>query len=280
MSSEVCDTSTIVFNATQDDGNLWPYHVPVAGLTVARHDDGMVRQNYHQHVLILSLSGLGCVELGRERFELLPGDLAWIDTALSYAHGADAKSDWTYLWMSFAGYRVNALHAHLGFEQVPVVHGCADQRPRFEAVKEALSVNSVYLPALVSAKISELLADLSVLRRAQGHTGPSGVVMRVSHRLRSQLDRAWSVEGLAEIAGISQSQLFRRFREETGSSPMAWLRRERMVLACYLLRTTEQPISHVALKCGYADPFHFSRDFKRHQGRAPRYFRAAVRREA
>ncbi|WP_430458980.1 AraC family transcriptional regulator [Shimia sagamensis] len=240
----------------------------------------MVCQNFHEHVLILGLSGNGCVELGRERFELLPGDLAWIDTALSYAHGADAKSDWTYLWMSFAGHRVDALHAHLGFQQAPIVHGCADQKPRFDAVKEALSVNSACSPGLVSAKISDLLADLASLRSAQGHMGPSGVVMRVSHSLRSQLDRAWSVEDLAEIAGISQSQLFRRFKEETGNSPMAWLRRERMVLACYLLRTTEHPVSHVALKCGYADPFHFSRDFKRHQGCAPRHFRAEIRGEA
>jgi AraC-like DNA-binding protein len=279
MSSEVCDTSTIVFNAAQEDGTLWPYHVSVAGRTVARHHDGMVVQNYHEHVLILTLSGHGCVELGKERFDVLPGDLAWIDTARSYAHGADANSDWTYLWMSFAGHGVDALHVHLGFDKKPVLQGAADQQPVFKAVMGTLSAHSAYGSGLVSAKVSELLADLAALRSGREHAGLSGVVMRVSHRMRSQLDRAWCVEDLAKIAGISQSQLFRRFKDETGNSPMGWLRGERMVLARYLLRTTEQPISHVALKCGYADPFHFSRDFKRHHGHAPRHFRAEVRRE-
>ena len=179
----------------------------------------------------------------------------------------------------FAGHGVDALHVHLGFDKKPVLQGAADQQPVFKAVMGTLSAHSAYGSGLVSAKVSELLADLAALRSGLEHAGLSGVVMRVSHRMRSQLDRAWCVEDLAKIAGISQSQLFRRFKDETGNSPMGWLRGERMVLARYLLRTTEQPISHVALKCGYADPFHFSRDFKRHQGHAPRHFRAEVRRE-
>jgi AraC-like DNA-binding protein len=73
--------------------------------------------------------------------------------------------------------------------------------------------------------------------------------------------------------GLSSSQVHRRFQKVVGSSPMNWLRRERMNAAKRLLVQTDTPISEVALCCGYPDPLHFSREFRRVTGLSPTAFR-------
>ena len=95
--------------------------------------------------------------------------------------------------------------------------------------------------------------------------------------LRRTADQNWEIGAMADIAGLSPSQLFRRFKAATGTSPVAWLRLERMQLARHLLTGTSDRIASIANRCGYSDPFHFSRDFKRHHACSPRDFRSRSR---
>ncbi len=279
MQSRAFEGSAIVFNETSHDLNLWPYDVPVAGRTLAQTDHGMVRQNYHEHVLILTLRGVGRIEVGPSLFEARAGDLAWIDTALAYAHGAESDADWGYLWMAVSGHGLDDLRLLLGFDATPVVSDCHDLAPVFEAVFSQLSGSDVSNAAPLNSLVAKVL-ERAALSRGQGQLlSQTTPVRRVTQEVRTELHRAWDIAELTEISGLSQSQLFRRFKTETGNSPMGWLRKERIVLACYLLRSTALPIAQVAQQCGYPDPFHFSRDFKRLQGCAPRVFRAQFRRD-
>lgn len=271
------ETSSIVFNAAPGDFELWPYSVPVAGRTIARSSDGLVRQNYHEHVLILTLSGVGVIEVGNSRFEVRSGDFAWIDTALTYAHGADVEAEWAYFWMAICGHGLNKLHRQFGFDMAPVLSGCSEFTESFDTAVTRLSQARPSNGGAMSALVAEILAKLSRLRCSRHLVGGGTVVSQIAQEVRKELDRAWDIAELVNLSGASQSQLFRRFKAETGQSPMGWLRKERMVLASYLLRTTEQPISQVALRCGYQDPFHFSRDFTKLEGIPPRAYRARFR---
>ena len=78
---------------------------------------------------------------------------------------------------------------------------------------------------------------------------------------------------LAADAGLGLAQFHALFRQETGMPPLAWMARRRMRLAQDLLATTTLPVAQVAERCGYADPFHFSRVFRRHTGQPPRVYR-------
>lgn len=279
MPQHAVDGSAIVFNETPVDLNLWPYDVPAAGRTLVQADHGMVRQNYHEHVLILTLQGLGRIEVGQTQFETRPGDLAWIDTALAYAHGAGFETDWGYLWMAISGHGLHALHHQLGFDEVPVVRDCGDLESVFESVFAQLLRSDKGKATLLNSLVPRVLEKAFLVRGEGQPVNQTTAVRRVTQRVRADLHRPWDIAELTDISGLSQSQFFRRFKAETGKSPMGWLRKERIVLACYLLRTTALPVAQIALQCGYPDPFHFSRDFKRLQGHAPRAFRAQFRKE-
>ncbi len=273
------ENSSIVFNATPADLGLWPYTVPVAGRTVARGADGMVRQNYHQHVLILTLGGAGVIEVGGAEFEARAGDLAWIDTALTYAHGAEAEEKWSYLWMAVSGHGLDALRLQLGFDAAPIASRCGDLVSVFDAALATLFQPDANTPGALSALVGDVLVRVASLRSDCHSTRDTTVVSKIAEKVRKELDRAWTIADFVSLSGLSQSQLFRRFKAETGNSPIGWLRKERIVLASYVLRTTEKPIAQVALQCGYQDPFHFSRDFKRMQGLSPRAYRAQAQLE-
>jgi len=273
------ENSSIVFNASPADLGIWPYTVPVAGRTNARGVDGMVRQNYHQHVLILTLGGTGAIEVGGAAYEAQAGDLSWIDTALTYAHGAEAEEKWSYLWMAVSGHGLDALRLQLGFDAAPIESGCQELNVAFEAALATLFQPDANTPGAISALVGNVLARVASLRSDCLSARDTTVVSKIAEKVRKELDRAWTIADFVSFTGLSQSQLFRRFKAETGNSPMGWLRRERIVLASYVLRTTEKPIAQVALQCGYQDPFHFSRDFKRMQGLSPRAYRVQAQGE-
>jgi AraC family transcriptional regulator, arabinose operon regulatory protein len=96
---------------------------------------------------------------------------------------------------------------------------------------------------------------------------------RVLARMRTDYRRSWRISDFARLAGVSVPHFYRCFSAATGSSPMDWLRRERINRAKRQLSETREPVRDVAGEVGYADPFHFSRDFSKVVGVCPRQYR-------
>jgi AraC-like DNA-binding protein len=77
--------------------------------------------------------------------------------------------------------------------------------------------------------------------------------------------RRWTLQDLAERAGMSRSTFALRFKETVGSSPMDYLTRWRMLLA-------GDPISVISPSLGYESESAFSTAFKRVMGCSPRQY--------
>lgn len=82
----------------------------------------------------------------------------------------------------------------------------------------------------------------------------------------------WTVEALADRAGMSRTSFAVRFKGTVGSAPITYLTRLRMMLASDRLSTSNDAIHVVAEALGYASESAFSSAFKRHLGHAPRRF--------
>ena len=84
--------------------------------------------------------------------------------------------------------------------------------------------------------------------------------------------RRWTLQQLAEQAGMSRSSFAVKFKEAVGSSPMEYLTRWRMLLAADKLSNSTDPVSAIALSLGYESEIAFSTAFKREMGCSPRQY--------
>ena len=82
----------------------------------------------------------------------------------------------------------------------------------------------------------------------------------------------WTLQELAERAGMSRSTFALKFKETVGESPMEYLTRWRMLLAGDKLANSSDPISVIALSLGYESESAFSTAFKRVMGCSPRQY--------
>lgn len=77
-----------------------------------------------------------------------------------------------------------------------------------------------------------------------------------------------------QLHGVHPVYLGRVFRRDVGLSPMAYLTRLRCSQAAALLRTTEDPVSEIAARCGWPDANLFSRRFRQIFHQTPSAYRA------
>ncbi len=100
---------------------------------------------------------------------------------------------------------------------------------------------------------------------------PIGGVIAAVHAAPA---RRWTVEAMAEVAGMSRTIFATRFKATVGMAPMAYLTRWRMLLAARAMTTPRGTISSAAYAVGYESESAFSTAFKRVMGCSPRSYRA------
>jgi transcriptional regulator GlxA family with amidase domain len=107
------------------------------------------------------------------------------------------------------------------------------------------------------------------------------------HRLEST--RGWvmrrlaeptTVGRMAEHAGMSLRTFARCFREETGTSPLQWLLRHRILAAQQLLEQTDHGVDRIAEMCGFGSAVSLRVHFRRELDTSPLAYRRAFRQSA
>lgn len=98
--------------------------------------------------------------------------------------------------------------------------------------------------------------------------------------LVEHLAEPYDLNGLADTFHVSTRTLLRRFRAETGETPLDFLRRARVRAARNLLETTDLPLGRVVERVGYRDVGTFRRLFVEQVGMNPAEYRRKFRGDA
>jgi len=97
---------------------------------------------------------------------------------------------------------------------------------------------------------------------------------RAQQYMEAHFDEKIAVADLARLGYMSPASLNRRFRTETGKSPIEYLIAVRVDRAKAMLRRRERTVSEIAVRCGFSGATHFARAFLAATGMSPTEYRA------
>jgi AraC family transcriptional regulator of arabinose operon len=229
---------------------------------------------------ILCLGGRGWVRSGKASRLVRPGDFVWLRANVAHAYGSGAKDPWTIVWAHATGAELPGWEELLGVDRmaVPAVVALPDDRleePGFDRVYAALergfSIRNLVAAAaalrFALSAVAQLSAESPKSRSAEERVAQS------IEALRSDWQRPHRLGELATAAQVSVTHYSALFRERTGFSPIDFLIRQRVQHACRLLDSTSITIKEVSARSGYADPYYFTRCFRRVMAASPRSYR-------
>lgn len=190
------------------------------------------------------------------------GDVLLLPAHQPHRYASTDERGWRALWITFAC---------PGMEDLGLTAGIITPSPA--AARACVELAGL---ATRDAGGPRLAAALAVLLAELAASAPprrlDRIADEVAQRLRADPLRAWDLSGLAEGQGVSWSALRQALRRRTGLSPDRILRSARLDRGARVLLAGGS-VAAAAEAAGFADPFHFSRLFRRAYGVAPRDWR-------
>jgi len=105
----------------------------------------------------------------------------------------------------------------------------------------------------------------------------AGSLEATRHWAAERLGEPLDVTVLARHAGVSPRTFARRFREETGTTPLRWLLERRVLEAQRLLEESDLPIDEVAWRSGFGTAASLREHFRRATATTPTAYRRSFR---
>ena len=101
---------------------------------------------------------------------------------------------------------------------------------------------------------------------------PEGVQSAVAYVTEHYMEKI-TIEDLANVSNMSESNFYAAFRKCMGISPIAYLNNYRLSVAAGKLAESTDQISAIGYSVGISDPLYFSKLFKKTYGVAPKEYR-------
>ncbi|OGV64387.1 MAG: hypothetical protein A3K19_09500 [Lentisphaerae bacterium RIFOXYB12_FULL_65_16] len=240
---------------------------------------GIYRQAERHCLFKYTLKGEGAFRDGRSEYRLPAGRgflcRIW-DVDTSYYYPEDAQEPWEFVWIALEGAPGVAVVDDMVRRYGPVY----DVPLSDEAILRLLEFrrhNGTTLNVTPAEGADVVMTVLLALARSKEKHDDQGsanrLVLQARERVADRLQENLNVSRLAALLGVSREHLTRVFKEQTGMTPHEYMARQRILLACHLLKESAKSSKEISVELGYESPAHFTRIFKRMLGMTPGRFR-------
>jgi AraC-like DNA-binding protein len=254
-----------------------PLTVVCGGEEHVRRDYLVERDDFSYCCLEFVAAGRGSAVLAGRAVSLGPGSVFSYGPGVPHTIQTDPRRRLRKYYIDFIG--TEALKRLRAARLVPGSHLIVDLPGEIQAVFDLIQrcglSPSLHSQSLCGQLLGVLLTKITerALPSAPRDVAARRTFERFKQFLADERQRLLSIEMAAAECGISAAyacRLFRRFGEQ---SPYRYLLRQRMNLAADLLTHERLQVRQAAARLGFADPYQFSRAFKRVAGVSPRNFR-------
>lgn len=264
------------------------YESPLPGLPAVTHCGEAVTTSGHvmephSHLgfeLMYACRGSYTWAVGRDHYLQQAGDIfvafpGQLHRTASVTHPV-CQQLWLGVRLDLLGSEGRSLATDLHRSRTHLIQGCPEIEPLLRgvvlqsvrAVEERNGVADAYLLTLVRLLGQRLSSDRDIGERVGvRHSYP---ILKALHLMRQNLSERLTLLDLAKAAGIGESQLCRRFRNEVGQSPAQHHRQLRLEAARDRLLVPGASILETAVSCGFSSSQHMSTVFQQTVGMTPK----------
>lgn len=236
------------------------------------------RKDYNSMLLVYTISGEGELKYFGQSYTLVPGTVFLIDCMNAHCYKTKRKDkSWEFLWIHFSGGESRNYTKYIYSNEGPVYTVQENSIIPLSICKihKLYRSGNISADILSSCIIVEMLTELMLKSSPTTfqHENYSDVVKNAIKYIEMHFYMPVTIEELAEKMCMSKYYFARLFKKSTGYSPYEYLIVTRLNYSKELLKTTEMPISEIALKSGFGSPSHYIKVFKQKEGLTPLAFR-------
>ncbi|GAB3902634.1 AraC family transcriptional regulator [Mucilaginibacter boryungensis] len=230
-----------------------------------------------QYILLYCIDGKGYIKLGKARHELIPNTYFIIPKGVSHHYMTSDTDPWSIFWIHFTGEHSEALCSRYFIDQQPVVKSIPYDQQRIElfnliyAILEN-SYNSRNME-LTNIKLLQFLSSFIYHEEMYPAYYSTDQINHSINFMKKNLNKCFSINELASSLKYSVSHYSDLFKKKTGVPPMHYFNQLKIQESCQYLYFTNLTIKEIGFKVGFADPYYFSRMFKKLMGLSPVNYR-------
>lgn len=139
----------------------------------------------------------------------------------------------------------------------------------FQKIEYALTLKETGYMLEALKELYTILHSLVILPKNYLSSDKTSKIAPALEYIAKNYTKQITNEVLAEMTGLSCVYFRKLFSEVVGESPIAYVHSLRIKKAREMLKSDYGSISSIAASLGYSSIYDFSRDFKKHTGKAP-----------
>lgn len=218
--------------------------------------------------LIYIDKGYGTFFLDDKHIRLSEGNVVIYAPHTPQKYWFNADSNATFYWIHFTGTGVQNLLCELNLKGMVFNAGSfIEFKEIFGKMIKDNAIGDISSPQLLNSHIISILSRL-----ARKIMKSESKIHRVIEKMQLDFTNKLSNKDYAKICGVSEYHFIRKFKEETGFTPLQYKTKLIVSKAIDLFDTTNLNISEISHILGFDDSLYFSRVFKKETGISPKKY--------
>lgn len=257
------------------------YYIQLEALYTCGPQYEVSRTGLDSYLIFFLKEGEMLFEYEGQRFTARAGDVVFLDCRRRHRYHALTRT--RFYWFHFDGGASGAYFEHFMDDRGFQGRGFHGRGIHFEdqwkmeeyfVLLHDLMRGDFPDEGMMSVHVHRILALLASSGVYKGT--PSEGVARARLYIEEHYMEKLSMKEIAGVSRLSQSYLFRLFREETGLTPYGYLMNVRMNHAMKMLLETPCTVEEIADHCAFCSSANFIRAFRQTTGVTPQKFRRLI----
>ena len=234
------------------------------------------REHYPYHIIEYPTKGRCHLEINGTTHILKKNHIGGFGPNSPHHYLVDKHAPLEHLFIAFTGNKANELfqRSTLADEGVIEISNLSDIDFLMQSIIRKGLAQSAETNDLCNHYLKLLLLELAEqVPLAQNTSQSLSTYLECKRYIEENFSWLANASEAADQCKISIRHLTRIFKQHGETTPHDYILRLKMNKACVLLVSSEDSIKNIALRVGYEDPYHFSRNFKKIMKLSPKKYR-------